>query len=96
MKWVCRRCLTAFSSEDILNHYIDRCQKQQPTNITFNWKDHLKFEDYHMKVRIPIRVYADLNVLFNPQSFTQIQQIWLQRCLHMTPKVTPKYYLNKF
>ena len=27
MKWVCRRCLTAFSSEDILNHYIDRCQK---------------------------------------------------------------------
>ena len=27
MKWVCRRCLTAFSSEDILNQHIDRCQK---------------------------------------------------------------------
>ena len=36
MKWVCRRCLTAFSSEDILNQHIDRCQKQQPTNITFS------------------------------------------------------------
>ena len=59
MKWVCRRCLTAFSSEDILNQHIDRCQKQQPTNITFSWKDHLKFEDYHMKVPVPIRVYAD-------------------------------------
>ena len=58
MKWVCRRCLTAFSSEDILSQHIDRCQKQQPTNITFSWKDHLKFEDYHMKVPIPIRVYA--------------------------------------
>ena len=59
MKWVCRRCLTAFSSEDILNQHIDRCQKQQPTNITFSGKDHLKFEDYHMKVPVPIRVYAD-------------------------------------
>ena len=56
---VYRRCLTAFSSEDILSQHIDRCQKQQTTNITFSWKDHLKFEDYHMKVPIPIRVYAD-------------------------------------
>ena len=63
MKWVCRRCLTAFSSEDILSKHIDRCQKQQPTNITFSWKDHLKFEDYHMKVPIPIRVYADFECI---------------------------------
>ena len=63
MKWVCRRCLTAFSSEDILSQHIDRCQKQQPTNITFSWKDHLKFEDYQMKVPIPIRVYADFECI---------------------------------
>ena len=63
MKWVCRRCLTAFSSEDILSQHIDRCQKQQPTNITFSWKDHLKFEDYHMKVPVPIRVYADFECI---------------------------------
>ena len=63
MKWVCRRCLTAFSSEDILSQHIDRCQKQQPTNITFSWKDHLKFEDYHMKVPMPIRVYADFECI---------------------------------
>ena len=63
MKWVCRRCLTAFSSEDILNQHIDRCQKQQPTNITFSWEDHLKFEDYHMKVPVPIRVYADIECI---------------------------------
>ena len=66
MKWVCRRCLTAFSSEHILNQHIDRCQKQQPTNITFRWKDHLKFEDYHMKVPVPIRVYADLEGIIQP------------------------------
>ena len=66
MKWVCRRCLTAFSSEDILSQHIDRCQKQQPTNITFSWKDHLKFEDYHMKVPIPIRVYAGFECINQP------------------------------
>ena len=66
MKWVCRRCLTAFSSKDILNQHIDRCQKQQPPNITFSWKDHLKFEDYHMKVPVPIRVYADFECINQP------------------------------
>ena len=65
MKWVCRRCLTAFSSEDILSQHIDRCQKQQPTKITFSWKDHSKFEDYHMKVPVPIRVYADFECIIN-------------------------------
>ena len=66
MKWVCRRCLTAFSSEDILSQHIDRCQKQQPTNITLSWKDHLKFEDYHIKVPVPIRVYADFECINQP------------------------------
>ena len=63
MKWVCTRCLTAFSSEDNLNQHIDRCQKQQPTNITFSWTDHLNFEDYHLKVPLPIRVYADFECI---------------------------------
>ena len=66
MKWVCRRCLTAFSSEDILNQHTDRCQKQQPTNITFSWKDHLKFEYYHMKVPVPIKVYGDFECINQP------------------------------
>ena len=65
-KWVCRRCLTAFSSEDILNQHIDCCQKQQPTNITFSWKDRLKFEDYHMNVPVPIREYADFECINKP------------------------------
>ena len=77
MKWVCRRCLTAFSSKDILNQHIDRCQKHHPTNITFSWMDHLKFDDYHMKVPVPIRVYADLECINQPTDdpkvlFTQI------------------------
>ena len=75
MKHVCRRCLTAFSSEPVLLDHMERCINQQPTNITFSWKDDLTFEDYHMKIPLPIRVYADFecinlltinpNVLYN-------------------------------
>ena len=67
MKHVCRRCFTAFHSNDVLNNHIERCINQQPTNITFTWKDHLKFEDYYMKVPVPIRVYADFECINQPQ-----------------------------
>ena len=63
MKHVCRRCLTAFSSEPVVIDHIDRCQKQKLTNITFSYKDQLKFEDYHMKVPLPITVYADFECI---------------------------------
>ena len=56
MKHVCKRCLTAFSSEPVLLDHMERFINQQPTNITFSWKDHLKFEDHYMKVPVPIRV----------------------------------------
>ena len=88
MKWVCRRSLTAFSSEDILNQHIDRCQKQQPTNITFSGKNQLKFEDYQMKVPVPIRVYADFECINQPAELRTDDPKLRQ--------ITPKYYLNKF
>ena len=58
-KHVCRSCLTAFYTEPVLLDHLQICINQQPTGITFSWKDQLKFEDYLMKVRAPIRVYAD-------------------------------------
>ena len=68
MRWVCRRCLTAFSSQPVQIDHMERCIKQQPTKITFSWKDQLKFEDYHMKVPVPIRVYADFECIKQPQN----------------------------
>ena len=68
MKHVCRRCLTAFRSEPTLFDHIDRCQKQKPTNIKFSYKDHLKFEDHHTKVDVPIRIYADFECINQPQN----------------------------
>ena len=66
MKHVCRRCLTAFSSEQFLFDHTSRCINQQPTNITFSWKDHLKFEDHYKKIPLPFRVYADFECISQP------------------------------
>ena len=68
MKHVCRRCFTAFYSNDVLNNHIERCINQQPTKITFSWKDQLKFEDYYMKVPVPIRVYTNFECINQPEN----------------------------
>ena len=63
MNHVCGRCLTAISSQSVLIDHIERCINQQPTNITYSWKDQLKFEDHHMKIPLPIKVYADFECI---------------------------------
>ena len=55
MKHVCRRCLKSLG---ILHNHRARCMKQNPANIGFSSRDHLKFEDHHMKIPLPLRVYA--------------------------------------
>ena len=72
MKHVCRRSFTAFYSNDVLNNHIERCINQQPTNITFSWKNDLKFEDHHMKIPLPIRVYADFECINQPQNIPNV------------------------
>ena len=67
MKRVCR-CLTAFSSIDSHYQHIERCINQQPTKISFGCKDQIKFEDNHMKIPLPIRVYADFECFIQPQN----------------------------
>ena len=66
MKHVCRRCLTAFNSQPVLLDHMERCIKQQPTNITFRCKDHLKVDDHYMKIPLPFRVYADFECINQP------------------------------
>ena len=57
---VSRRCLTAFSSLDIVENHIESCQKQQPTNNGFSYKDHLRFVDHYTKVEVLIIVHYHL------------------------------------
>ena len=68
MTHVCRRRLTAFSSQPVVTDQVERCINQQPANITFSSNDHLKMEDYHMKIPHPFRVYADFECKNQPQN----------------------------
>ena len=72
MKHVCRRCLTAFSSQTVLLGHMERFVNQQPTKITFSWKDQLKFEDHYMKVKVPIKVYADFECINQPTNYPNV------------------------
>ena len=65
MQWVCRRCLTCFLNENTLQNHIDRCIYQNPIKINFSYKDCIKFENFYMKIPIPIRVYADFECINN-------------------------------
>ena len=68
IKHVCRRCRTAFNSIDNLYQHIEKCIKQQPTKISFSWKDQLTFGDNHMQIPLPIRVYVDFKGFIQPQN----------------------------
>ena len=94
MKHVCRRCFTAFYSNDVLNNHIERCINQQPTNITFSWKNQLEFEDYYMKVPVPIRVYADFECINQPQKDLKalFRQIPIAVGYYLISPFESKYY----
>ena len=89
---ICRRCYTAFSSKNTLIKHIARCQNQQPTNITFSKKDHLKIEDHHMKVSVPIRVYADFERINHSQSTAKLAS-HDPRVLFKQVPIAVEYYL---
>ena len=78
MNHICRRRLTAFSSQPVPIDHIDRCQKQKATNIAFSWKDHLKFEDHYKKIFYILECMQISNVITNLKT--------LQSWLRMTPK----------
>ena len=81
MKHVCRRCLTAFSSQSGLIDQIDRGERWKPTNIAFSYENHLKFEDQHMKVPVPIRFYADFECFIQPQNDPNIPNVLFKQKL---------------
>ena len=77
MNDVCRRCLTAFSSQPVLIDHIDRCTNQKFSKLKFSWKQHLMFEDHHMKVPLSVRVYANLECKIQPRNTKSTQSAYL-------------------
>ena len=81
IKHACKRCLTAVSSIDILYQHMEKWIKQQPTKISFSWKDQSKFEDNHMKIQY-----------HSPSEYMQLVKVLTNLKLF---QITIKYHLNK-
>ena len=65
-KQVCRRCLTAFSAQGVLNDHMKRCLNQNNSSISFPKSNCFMFNDYYMKIPIPFRVYAHFECNIQP------------------------------
>ena len=85
MKHVCGSCLAVVSSIEILYQHTERCIKQQPTKISFSWKDRLKFEDNNMKIDFPFKVYEDFECFIRPQNDPKV--------LNKQNPIAVEYYL---
>ena len=94
MKHVCRRCLTVFSLQPVLLDHMERRINQQPTIITFSWKDHLKFENHYMKIPLPFRVFADFECIIQPQNTPEVlfKQIPIAVGLYLFSALGNYYY----
>ena len=58
-KFVCRRCLSSYSNEDVLEKHKFKCGQQEITSIRTSNESHIYWKKYFHKLPIYFRVYAD-------------------------------------
>ena len=58
-QFVCRRCLSCFKVENVLENHIERCNQQEITFINVSKESHLKWDKHFHKVPIYFRIYGD-------------------------------------
>ena len=70
--FICRRCLTHFGNQNLLDNHEILCNSQDPIKIRMPVEDKLirKFKNYHFQQRIPYVVYAGLECALTPFSLS--------------------------
>ena len=58
-KYVCRRCLSSYSNENVLNKHKFKCQQQEITSIRTSNESHIYWKKYFHKIPLYFRIYAD-------------------------------------
>ena len=58
-KFICRRCLSSYTSENMLIKHKARCENNDITSIKTSNKSHLHWEKYFHKNSLYFRIYAD-------------------------------------
>ena len=58
-KYICRRCLSSYTSENMLLKHKPKCENNDITSIKTSNKSHLHWEKYFHKNPLYFRIYAD-------------------------------------
>ena len=64
-RYVCRRCLSSYSSEKVLEKHKFKCNQQEITSIRTSNESHIYWKKYFHKIPLYFRVYGDLSVIMN-------------------------------
>ena len=58
-KFVCRRCLSSYSNENVLKKHKFKCNQQEVTSIRTSNESHIYWKKYIHKIPLYFRIYAD-------------------------------------
>ena len=58
-KYICRRCLSSYSSKNVLLKYKIKCEQQEITSIKTSNGSHPYWKKYFHKIPLYFRIYAD-------------------------------------
>ena len=70
--YICKKCLTHFTKEDLLEKHISYCSKNETVAVKMPTKNFiLKFQNHFKKLPIPFAIYADFECFTIPVNSCQ-------------------------
>ena len=70
--YICKKCLTHFTKEDLLEKHISYCSKNETVAVKIPTKNSiLKFQNHFKKLPIPFTIYADFECFTIPVNSCQ-------------------------
>ena len=70
--YICKKCLTHFTKEDLLEKHISYCSKNETVAVKMPTKNSiLKFQNHFKKLPIPFTIYADFECFTIPVNSCQ-------------------------
>ena len=64
--WVCRRCLSHFGMQQLLEQHVMFCSNFKTVRTVFPKKSHIQFNNYKKKLKMPFIIIADMEAYVEP------------------------------
>ena len=83
-RFICRRCLSSYSNQKVLNKHKFKCQQQEITSIRTSNESHIYWKKYFHKLPLYFKIYADFecnNELNNSNMGNKTTNIYHQKAV---------------